>query len=117
MGESDPKQEASSDEDEGPEAADLQPSSAKKKRLSAKEKAKAEVKEEQRLREIEERNADPKARLETIDQYERLVIAQPNNSISWLKYIAFLLSNTEIERLVTWPVGPSPQYPSGRPRN
>ncbi|KAH8294202.1 hypothetical protein KR054_009409 [Drosophila jambulina] len=95
--ESDSKQAASSDEDDDQEdAAEVQP--AKKKRLSAKEKAKAEVKEEQRLREIEERNADPKARLETIDQYERLVIAQPNNSISWLKYIAFLLSNTEIEK-------------------
>ncbi|KAH8386003.1 hypothetical protein KR200_012231 [Drosophila serrata] len=95
--ESDQQQAASSDENEDQEdAADVQP--AKKKRLSAKEKAKAEVKEEQRLREIEERNADPKARLETIDQYERLVIAQPNNSISWLKYIAFLLSNTEIEK-------------------
>ncbi|KAH8323641.1 hypothetical protein KR074_008255 [Drosophila pseudoananassae] len=91
-----PAKANSSDEDEDPDAAEAQP--AKKKRLSAKEKAKAEVKEEQRLREIEERNADPKARLETIDQYERLVIAQPNNSISWLKYIAFLLSNTEIEK-------------------
>ncbi|XP_039492293.1 protein RRP5 homolog [Drosophila santomea] len=90
--------EASSDEDEELNEAETQKNAAKKKRLSAKEKAKAEVKEEQRLREIEERNADPKARLETIDQYERLVIAQPNNSISWLKYIAFLLSNTEIEK-------------------
>ncbi|XP_017113689.1 protein RRP5 homolog [Drosophila elegans] len=90
--------EASSDEDEDQDAEESQQNAAKKKRLSAKEKAKAEVKEEQRLREIEERNADPKARLETIDQYERLVIAQPNNSISWLKYIAFLLSNTEIEK-------------------
>ncbi|XP_017009122.2 rRNA biogenesis protein RRP5 [Drosophila takahashii] len=90
--------EASSDEDEEQDAAETQQNAAKKKRLSSKEKAKAEVKEEQRLREIEERNADPKARLETIDQYERLVIAQPNSSISWLKYIAFLLSNTEIEK-------------------
>ncbi|KAH8363499.1 hypothetical protein KR084_010954 [Drosophila pseudotakahashii] len=90
--------EASSDEDEEQDAAETQQNAAKKKRLSAKEKAKAEVKEEQRLREIEERNADPKARLETIDQYERLVIAQPNSGISWLKYIAFLLSNTEIEK-------------------
>ncbi|XP_037732812.1 protein RRP5 homolog [Drosophila subpulchrella] len=90
--------EASSDEEEEEDAAETQQNAAKKKRLSAKEKAKAEVKEEQRLREIEERNADPNARLESIDQYERLVIAQPNNSISWLKYIAFLLSNTEIEK-------------------
>ncbi|XP_017084123.2 LOW QUALITY PROTEIN: protein RRP5 homolog [Drosophila eugracilis] len=90
--------EASSDEDEEQDALATQQNAAKKKRLSSKEKAKAEVKEEQRLREIEERNADPKARLETIDQYERLVIAQPNNSISWLKYMAFLLSNTEIEK-------------------
>jgi len=90
--------EASSDEDEEEDTAETQQNAAKKKRLSAKEKAKAEVKKEQRLREIEERNADPNARLESIDQYERLVIAHPNNSISWLKYIAFLLSNTEIEK-------------------
>ncbi|XP_016952467.1 protein RRP5 homolog [Drosophila biarmipes] len=92
-----PAKEASSDEDEE-DSAETQQSAAKKKRLSAKEKAKAEVKEEQRLREIEERNADPNARLESIDQYERLVLAHPNNSISWLKYIAFLLSSTEIEK-------------------
>ncbi|XP_017140750.1 protein RRP5 homolog [Drosophila miranda] len=91
--------DASSDEEEDePTTAETQTNSNKKKRLSAKEKAKAEVKEDQRLREIEERNADPQARLETIDQYERLVIAQPNNSMAWLKYISFLLSNTEIEK-------------------
>ncbi|BFF90401.1 protein RRP5 homolog [Drosophila madeirensis] len=92
------KDASSDEEDDEPTAAETQTNSNKKKRLSAKEKAKAEVKEEQRLREIEERNADPEARLETIDQYERLVIAQPNNSMSWLKYISFLLSNTEIEK-------------------
>ncbi|KAH8383522.1 hypothetical protein KR009_009143 [Drosophila setifemur] len=94
--ETDPDQSKDNSSDEDEEQAPVEP--AKKKRLSAKEKAKAEVKEEQRLREIEERNADPNARLETIDQYERLVISQPNNSMSWLKYIAFLLSNTEIEK-------------------
>ncbi|XP_022211843.1 protein RRP5 homolog [Drosophila obscura] len=92
------KDASSDEEDAEPTAAETQTNANKKKRLSAKEKAKAEVKEEQRLREIEERNADPQARLETIDQYERLVIAQPNNSMSWLKYISFLLSNTEIEK-------------------
>ncbi|KAH8360095.1 hypothetical protein KR093_010661 [Drosophila rubida] len=85
----------SSDDDE---VAANEASSSKRKRLTAKEKAKAEVKEEQRLREIEERNADPKQRPETIDQFERLVLADPNNSRSWIQYMSFQLSNTEIDK-------------------
>ncbi|XP_030376236.1 protein RRP5 homolog [Scaptodrosophila lebanonensis] len=90
------KQPESSDDDE--ETPDNELNASKRKRLSAKEKAKAQIKEEQRLREIEERNADPTQRPETIDQFERLVLAEPNNSKSWIEYIAFLLSNTEIEK-------------------
>jgi len=90
------QESASSDEDDA--EATNEPSASKKKRLNAKEKAKAEVKEEQRLREIEERNADPNQQPETIDQFERLVLAEPNSSKSWIQYMCFLLSNTEIDK-------------------
>ncbi|XP_060651092.1 uncharacterized protein LOC132787803 [Drosophila nasuta] len=89
---------ASSDEDDDDVAAANEANSSKKRRLNAKEKAKAEVKEEQRLREIEDRNADPNQRPETIDQFERLVLAEPNSSKSWIQYMSFLLSNTEIDK-------------------
>lgn len=91
-------QPASSDEDENDDDEATEATSGKRKRLSAKEKAKAEVKEEQRLREIEERNADPNQRPETIDQFERLVIAEPNSSKCWIQYMSYLLSNTEIDK-------------------
>lgn len=91
-------EDTSSDEDDDNAAAEAEANSSKKKRLSAKEKAKAEVKEEQRLREIEERNADPNQRPETIDQFERLVLAEPNSSKSWIQYMSFLLSNTEVDK-------------------
>ncbi|KAM8705693.1 hypothetical protein ACLKA7_010056 [Drosophila subpalustris] len=89
---------SSDEEEDAEEAAANEASASKKKRLSAKEKAKAEVKEEQRLREIEERNADPNQRPETIDQFERLVLSEPNSSKSWIQYMSFLLSNTEIDK-------------------
>ncbi|EDW15604.1 uncharacterized protein Dmoj_GI22689 [Drosophila mojavensis] len=92
------QEESSSDEDDHNAAGGAEPSSSKKKRLSAKEKAKAEVKEEERLREIEERNADPNQRPETIDQFERLVLAEPNDSKTWIQYMSFMLSNTEIDK-------------------
>lgn len=92
------QEESSSDEDGDNAAGVAEQSSSKKKRLSAKEKAKAEVKEEERLREIEERNADPNQRPETIDQFERLVLAEPNNSKTWIQYMSFMLSNTEIDK-------------------
>lgn len=91
-------QPASSDEDENEDVEDTEATAGKKKRLSAKEKAKAEVREEQRLREIEERNADPNQRPETIDQFERLVLAEPNSSKCWIQYMSYLLSNTEIDK-------------------
>ncbi|KAH8312068.1 hypothetical protein KR044_009241 [Drosophila immigrans] len=93
-----PEEVASSDDDVDNEAAANEASSSKKRRLNAKEKAKAEVKEEQRLREIEDRNADPNQCPETIDQFERLVLAEPNSSKSWIQYMSFLLSNTEIDK-------------------
>ncbi|KAH8414171.1 hypothetical protein KR222_010875 [Zaprionus bogoriensis] len=92
------KPASSDEEDDDDDNATLESTAGKKKRLSAKEKAKAELKEEQRLREIEERNADPNQRPETIDQFERLVLAEPNSSKSWIQYMSYLLSNTEIDK-------------------
>lgn len=51
-----------------------------------KEKAKAE---EQRLRYIEERLMDPDREPETIDDFDRGVLSNPDSSALWLKYMAF----------------------------
>ena len=53
---------------------------------------------EQRMRQREDALADPNAQLLTDDDYQREVIASPNSSIAWIKYMAFQLSVGEIEK-------------------
>ena len=53
---------------------------------------------ELRMRQREDALADPDAQLLTDDDYQREVIASPNSSIAWIKYMAFQLSVGEIEK-------------------
>ncbi|XP_071441486.1 rRNA biogenesis protein RRP5 [Hetaerina americana] len=54
--------------------------------------------EEASVREAEERLMDPDTCPQTADDFDRLVLSSPDSSIVWLKYIAFHLQNTEIEK-------------------
>ena len=80
----------------------------KKQKLALPPKQKKQVAEdpvdespedtEARLRQREDALADPDAQLLTDDDYQREVIASPNSSIAWIKYMAFQLSIGEIEK-------------------
>lgn len=63
----------------------------KKKKLTPAERAELARQEEEKLRKIETELADAEADPKTADQFDRLVLADPNNSMMWIKYIAFHL--------------------------
>lgn len=82
--------EESSDEDD----ADVK-KPTKKNKMTAAERAELAKKEEERVRKIENELADPNRTPETAEQFERLVLANPNSSKIWTQYIAFYLSVSE----------------------
>ncbi|XP_046383713.1 protein RRP5 homolog [Ischnura elegans] len=69
-----------------------------KKKRSKSESIAQKEKEENAVREAEERLMDPEACPQTADDFDRLVLSSPDSSIVWLKYVAFHLQNTEIEK-------------------
>ncbi|XP_063228605.1 protein RRP5 homolog isoform X2 [Bacillus rossius redtenbacheri] len=70
----------------------------KKKRLSAAEKKQLARQEEARIRDIEMKLMSDSANPQTADDFDRLVLASPNNSALWIQYMAFHLQATEIEK-------------------
>lgn len=70
----------------------------KKRKLSSKDRFDAARKEEDRIREIERSLADETIQPTSIDQFDRLVMAEPNNSRAWIKYMVFHVQATEIDR-------------------
>lgn len=70
----------------------------KKKKLTPQERFQAARDEEERIREIEERNADKNTPLTTVDQFERSVLAEPHSSLAWINYIVFHVEATELDR-------------------
>ncbi|KAF7994681.1 hypothetical protein HCN44_004153 [Aphidius gifuensis] len=87
------KEDSSSSEDED---ADKEPSK-KKKKLSAAERREQERIKEREIRQREEALASNELP-NSVDQFDRLVLASPNNSLVWLKYMAYHLQATEIEK-------------------
>ncbi|XP_053667580.1 protein RRP5 homolog [Anopheles marshallii] len=69
-----------------------------KKRSTGKERFEAMKQEEERLRKIEDELANPSADPHTPDQFERLVLAQPNNSMLWIRYMAFHMESAELDK-------------------
>ncbi|XP_067634673.1 rRNA biogenesis protein RRP5 [Eurosta solidaginis] len=70
----------------------------KKKKLTAMEKFKLQREEEARLRQIEAKYADPNHLPESVDQFDRLVLSDPNNSKHWINYMVYHLQSTEIDK-------------------
>nr|CAD7396097.1 unnamed protein product [Timema poppensis] len=73
-------------------------SKKKKKRLSMAEKRELARQEEARLHEVELRLMDQDRTPQSADDFDRLVLASPNNSTFWIQYMAFHLQATEIEK-------------------
>uniref|UniRef100_A0A2M4CYE1 Putative programmed cell death protein n=1 Tax=Anopheles darlingi TaxID=43151 RepID=A0A2M4CYE1_ANODA len=89
-----------SDGDEREDEEDEQQASSSK-RMTGKERFEAMKQEEERLRKIEEELADPSATPHTPDQFDRLVMAQPNNSMLWIRYMAFHMESAELDKART----------------
>ncbi|XP_058062312.1 protein RRP5 homolog [Anopheles bellator] len=68
------------------------------KRLSAKERFEVMKQEEERLRKIEEELANPSLDPHTPDQFDRLVLAQPNNSMIWIRYMVHHMESAELDK-------------------
>lgn len=85
--------ETSSDEEEKPEEEPKQ----KKKKLSASERREQERQREREIRQREEALASSQVP-NSVDQFERLVLSSPNNSLNWLQYMAHHLQSTEIDK-------------------
>uniref|UniRef100_A0A182Q0X7 S1 motif domain-containing protein n=1 Tax=Anopheles farauti TaxID=69004 RepID=A0A182Q0X7_9DIPT len=84
--------DASDSDEEGKKETDV------KKRTTAKERFEAMKQEEQRLRKIEEELANPSLDPHTPDQFDRLLLAQPNNSMLWIRYMVFHMESAELEK-------------------
>lgn len=85
-----------SSSDEGSEGDESSP--AKKKKLSAQERFEQARIEEARIRAIEKSYAEDSVLPTTVDQFDRWLMAEPNNSRAWIQYMAFHVQATEIDR-------------------
>lgn len=72
--------------------------SSKKRKLTSKQRFEAARSEESRIREIEKSLADDSILPTSIDQFDRLVMAEPSNSRAWINYMVFHVQATEIDR-------------------
>lgn len=88
------KQDSSSDEDES----DDEKSKKKKRKKSAVERRETARLEEERLQKVEKELLDPNRQLTSCDDFDRMVLANPDSSAVWLQYMAFHLQATEIEK-------------------
>ncbi|KAJ7325160.1 hypothetical protein JRQ81_018180 [Phrynocephalus forsythii] len=84
--------EQSSDSDEEDETETKTKKQSKKKKVLEKQKA------EKELSKLEAALMDPSRQPETADDFDRLVLGNPNSSILWLQYMAFHLQATEIDK-------------------
>lgn len=66
--------------------------------VSKRSKKYAKQREEEKISEKEKELLSDNNSPETISDYERLILSAPNDSFLWIKYMAFLLSMTEIEK-------------------
>ncbi|XP_060624305.2 protein RRP5 homolog isoform X1 [Anolis sagrei] len=86
-----PKEE-SSDSEEEDDTETMTKKQTKKKRELEKQKA------EKELAKLEAALMDPNRQPQTADDFDRLVLSNPDSSILWLQYMAFHLQATEIEK-------------------
>lgn len=89
------KSESSSSEEESDNES---ATPSKKPKTSAQERFQAVQAEEARLREIERSYADNTIIPTTVDQFDRLVMGEPNSSRIWIQYMVFHLQATELDR-------------------
>lgn len=69
-----------------------------KKKPTSQERFAVARSEEARIRAIEQSYADDDVIPATVDQFDRLVMAEPNSSRAWINYMVFHVQATEIDR-------------------
>ena len=68
------------------------------KNLSKKKRKEKKKEKEMEIREIEKRFAEGKTKMESSQDFERILISSPNSSLIWIKYMAFQLHLSEIDK-------------------
>ena len=86
--------DSESEEEEEEEMVEGDTSKSKEKRRKKKEKER----QEQVIKDKEAKLLDANAAPETAEEFERLVMSSPNSSYIWIKYMAFHLELTEIDK-------------------
>ncbi|XP_050532956.1 protein RRP5 homolog [Daktulosphaira vitifoliae] len=75
-----------------------EPKKKKIRKLNAAQKREEQKQEELRLRKIEQELIHIETNPQNADHFDRLVLANPNNSLIWIKYMACHLQATEVEK-------------------
>ncbi|KAK2709533.1 hypothetical protein QYM36_013261 [Artemia franciscana] len=86
------KEESDSDQESENERSSKKVSKKKADRLQAAKE------EERQISEIERTLMNPDRLPQSTDDFDRLLISSPNSSIIWIKYMAYHLEQTEIEK-------------------
>lgn len=92
----DPKRHEVSSDDE--RESDDEKSKKKKRKSSAAERKEAARLEEERLQQVEKELLDPNRQLTSCDDFDKMVLANPDSSAVWLRYMAFHMEATEVEK-------------------
>lgn len=87
-------EESSDDEDENED--ESKKKQQKNKKMTESEKRELAKREEERLRRIEAELMDSKREPQSVDEFDRAVLANPNSSALWLKYMAYHLQVIKI---------------------
>jgi rRNA biogenesis protein RRP5 len=89
-----PPVDGSSSESESSSDDESANKSHKRKRTSTSRK----IDEQRKIDQREQQLADSSQEPETVNDFERLLVGSPNSSYLWIKYMAFLLSISEVEK-------------------
>ncbi|KAJ3655566.1 hypothetical protein Zmor_014689 [Zophobas morio] len=85
--------ESSSEEEENEEV-----KNSKKKKMSVTERREAVKKEEERIAKIEQQLIDTSISPQSAEQFDRMLLANPNSSELWLQYISMHVAATELDK-------------------
>ncbi|XP_030753555.1 protein RRP5 homolog [Sitophilus oryzae] len=91
------KQEISYDDSSSDEASN-EPVQPKKKKISRDERNAERLKQEEIISKIELSLADTSKPPESAEEFDRLLLANPNSSELWIKYISFHIAATEVDK-------------------
>ncbi|KAL3282705.1 hypothetical protein HHI36_005878 [Cryptolaemus montrouzieri] len=70
----------------------------KKKKLTPSERAEQAKLEEERISKIEKELADSEKEPQSVEQFERILLAEPNSSVWWIKYMSYYLALAEFDK-------------------